>query len=184
MENMEITLNRDCKATLIPAGHEVLLTEGTAVHIAQTLGGNLTVRNDMGMYRIGSADLDALGDEVAEQINSQNVTNDVADRSFSEDSIWQALKTCYDPEIPVNIVDLGLIYDLSTETLDSGNSNVRVKMTLTAQGCGMGPAIAADAQNRILSLPSIDDASVEVVWDPPWHQSMISEEGKKTLGIA
>ena len=183
MENMEITLNRDCKATLIPAGHEVLLTEGTAVHIAQTLGGNLTVRNDMGMYRIGSADLDALGDEVAEQINSQNVTNDVADRSFSEDSIWQALKTCYDPEIPVNIVDLGLIYDLSTETLDSGNSNVRVKMTLTAQGCGMGPAIAADAKDKIEAIPEVESAEVEIVWDPQWPPHMISEEGRKLLGL-
>ena len=149
MENLEVTLNRDCKATLIPAGHEVLLTEGTTVHIAQTLGGNLTVRNDMGMYRIGSADLDALGDEFAEQFNSQKVTNDVSDRSFSEDSIWEALKTCYDPEIPVNIVDLGLIYDLSTEALASGSSSVKVKMTLTAQGCGMGPAIAADAKDKI-----------------------------------
>ncbi len=183
MENLEVTLNRDCKATLIPAGHEVLLTEGTAVHIAQTLGGNLTVRNNMGMYRIGSADLDALGDEVAEQINSQNVTNDVPDRSFSEDSIWEALKTCYDPEIPVNIVDLGLIYDLSTEALASGSNSVKVKMTLTAQGCGMGPAIAADAKDKIEAIPEVESAEVEIVWDPQWTPHMISEEGRKLLGL-
>ncbi len=183
MENLEVTLNRDCKATLIPAGHEVLLTEGTTVHIAQTLGGNLTVRNDMGMYRIGSADLDALGDEFAEQFNSQKVTNDVSDRSFSEDSIWEALKTCYDPEIPVNIVDLGLIYDLSTEALARGSSSVKVKMTLTAQGCGMGPAIAADAKDKIEAIPEVESAEVEIVWDPQWTPHMISEEGRKLLGL-
>ena len=98
---------------------------------------------------------------------------------LGQDSVMEALKDVYDPEIPVNVVDLGLIY-----TVEVADGDVHVEMTLTAPGCGMGPAIAADAQNRILSLPGIDDASVEVVWDPPWHQSMISEEGKKTLGIA
>ena len=103
----------------------------------------------------------------------------------TESEVWESLKQVYDPEIPVNIVDLGLVYDLVIDELpDGGGKQVKMKMTLTAPGCGMGPAIAADAQNRILSLPGIDDASVEVVWDPPWHQSMISEEGKKTLGIA
>jgi metal-sulfur cluster biosynthetic enzyme len=99
--------------------------------------------------------------------------------------VFESLKQVYDPEIPVNIVDLGLVYDLVIEQLpDDSGRKVQMKMTLTAPGCGMGPAIAADAQNRMLALPGIDDASVEVVWDPPWHQSMITEEGKKILGIA
>ena len=183
MENLEITLNRDCKATLIPAGHEVLLPEGTAVHIAQALGGSLTVRNDMGMYRISSTDVDALGDEIAEQLLSPNAASEKSDSTFSEDLIWQALKTCYDPEIPVNIIDLGLIYDLSNEESDNGKNNIRVKMTLTAQGCGMGPAIAADAKEKIEALPSVESAEVEIVWDPQWTPHMISEEGRKLLGL-
>ena len=101
------------------------------------------------------------------------------------ETIVEACKSVYDPEIPFNIVDLGLVYDLVIEQLpDDSGRKVQMKMTLTAPGCGMGPAIAADAQNRMLALPGIDDASVEVVWDPPWHQSMITEEGKKILGIA
>ncbi|MAH75952.1 MAG: hypothetical protein CMO52_06285 [Verrucomicrobiales bacterium] len=103
----------------------------------------------------------------------------------TEQEVWESLKQVFDPEIPVNIVDLGLVYDLVIDELpDDVGRRVQMKMTLTAPGCGMGPAIAADAQNRMLALPGIDDASVEVVWDPPWHQSMITEEGKKILGIA
>ena len=121
--------------------------------------------------------------------NWVEVPNEAKPREFgepaNEQDVWGSLKQVYDPEIPVNIVDLGLVYDLCIEELPNAEGKrVQMKMTLTAPGCGMGPAIAADAQNRILSLPGIDDASVEVVWDPPWHQSMISEEGKKTLGIA
>ena len=182
MENSEIILNRDCKATLIPIGREVLLTEGTSVHIAQALGGNITVRNNMGLYRIENVDLDALGEGFVKQVNLENA-KDKSDITFSEESIWQALKTCYDPEIPVNIVDLGLIYDLSIDTLDSGNNSVKVKMTLTAQGCGMGPVIAADAKDKIEAIPQVESAEVEIVWDPQWTPHMISEEGRKLLGL-
>lgn len=183
MENSEVTLNRDCKATLIPAGHEVLLPEGTAVQVAQALGGSLTVRNDTGLYRIVSTELDALGDEIANQIRSQKISNKESESAFSEDLIWQALKTCFDPEIPVNIVDLGLIYDLSSVKLDDGKNNVSVKMTLTAQGCGMGPAIAADAKEKIEAISEVAVAEVEIVWDPQWTPHMISEEGRKLLGL-
>ncbi len=183
MENEEVILNRDCKATLIPAGHEVVLTEGTTVTISQALGGSLTIRNDMGMYRIGNSELDALGDDIAGQIRNQKIPAEESDIPFGVDLVWDALKTCYDPEIPVNIVDLGLIYDLSLVDLDENNHNVNVKMTLTAQGCGMGPAIAADAKEKIEALPSVQSADVQIVWDPQWTPHMISEEGRKLLGL-
>ncbi len=144
--------------------------------------GNLAAFVNGNMFRIDGVDADALGKESgsspAKQVGRAETGEDL------EKQVWDQMKTCYDPEIPVNIVDLGLIYDCHLSELDGESHTGEVKMTLTAPGCGMGPAIAADAQNRILSLPGIDDASVEVVWDPPWHQSMISEEGKKTLGIA
>jgi metal-sulfur cluster biosynthetic enzyme len=100
-----------------------------------------------------------------------------------EQTVWDTLKTCYDPEIPVNIVDLGLVYDLSIEPSHTGGSRVAVKMTLTAPGCGMGPTIASDAQQKLLSLPGVADAQVEIVWDPPWHPSKISPTGRAALGL-
>ena len=152
----------------------------TPVDITQSLGGAYTVRSPQGLFRIDACDADALGFEVPESALPRE-TGEPA----TEKEVWESLKQVYDPEIPVNIVDLGLVYDLVIEALPEGEGRrVQMKMTLTAPGCGMGPAIAADAQNRMLALPGIDDASVEVVWDPPWHQSMITEEGKKILGIA
>jgi probable FeS assembly SUF system protein SufT len=172
-------LKRDCAAVQIPAGNTVTLPAGTEAHILQTLGGNFTVHALGGLYRIAAQDADALGLEIP-------VENPAAPSSgpFSEDQIWAVLKTCYDPEIPVNIVDLGLIYDLVLEPVPTGGHHVQVKMTLTAPGCGMGPAIAGDAQQKILALDGVEEASVEVVWDPPWHQSMITEAGRKVLGLA
>jgi probable FeS assembly SUF system protein SufT len=152
----------------------------TPVDITQSLGGSYTVRSPQGLFRVDARDADALGFAVPHEANLRE-----SGAPATEPEVWDALKQVYDPEIPVNIVDLGLVYDLVIEKIqEEDGRRVQMKMTLTATGCGMGPAIAADAQNRILSLPGIDDASVEVVWDPPWHQSMISEEGKKTLGIA
>jgi metal-sulfur cluster biosynthetic enzyme len=100
-----------------------------------------------------------------------------------ETVIWDTLKTCYDPEIPVNIVDLGLVYDMHVDAQSAGRYNVGVKMTLTAPGCGMGAAIAGDAQQKLLYLPGVEAADVEIVWDPPWHQSMITSEGRRILGL-
>jgi probable FeS assembly SUF system protein SufT len=168
-----IKLKRDVKAIQIPAGADVVLDEGMEVVITQSLGGQHTVHVPAlgGIYRIGNHDSDALGKEVVE--------NTEVDNSGSlEERVWTALKSCFDPEIPVNIVDLGLIYDMRLE-----EGRCMVKMTLTAQGCGMGPAIAADAQQKIEALEGIDQAAVDVVWDPPWSPEMISPEGKKKLGI-
>ena len=184
----ELELSREVEAIQIPSGDTFKLPAGTKVILTQSLGGTYTVATDQGLARISEQDSDALGlEEVkTEQPATEKVNSDidVSDDDYKE-AVWEQLRTVFDPEIPVNIVDLGLVYDLVIDELPDGKGRrVQMKMTLTAPGCGMGPAIAADAQNRMLALPGIDDASVEVVWDPPWHQSMITEEGKKILGIA
>lgn len=177
------TLTRDTQATLIPAGDVISLKEGTDVQVTQALGGTVTVQANGGLYRIGSADLDALGAEGQAQFAEEEKTSSVVPGDFSEDHVWEALKTCFDPEIPVNIVDLGLIYDLRGDEVEEGIHDVFVKMTLTAQGCGMGPSIAADAQQKIEMLPSVRSAQVDIVWDPVWTPHMISDEGRKVLGL-
>lgn len=172
-------LLRDCEAVQIPSGHGITLPRGTAVDITQTLGGSITIRTGGGLFRIAPQDADALGLEIP------TAPHTPASASGTVDSvdILGILKTCFDPEIPVNIVDLGLVYDTVVETGSGGGKKVSVKMTLTAPGCGMGPSIAADAQQKILALPSVEEATVEIVWDPPWHQSMITAEGRKLLGL-
>lgn len=177
----QVTLKRDCEAVQIPAGDPATLTVGTEVYITQTLGGSFTVHAPGGLFRIAPKDADALGREVVAGTQVGDAAG--GDNNLSEQRVWDTLKTCFDPEIPVNIVDLGLVYDLGIEPLPSGNSKVFVKMTLTAPGCGMGPVIARDAQMKLLDLPKVEDAAVEIVWDPPWHQSMITAEGRRTLGL-
>lgn len=174
-----VTLSRDCPAVQIPAGHPVTLPAGTEVDVTQTLGGTYTVHASGGLFRISGKDADALGMNVEQPAATAGGSGE----SVTEAMVWETLKTCYDPEIPVNIVDLGLVYDMGIEGLPSGNKKVFVKMTLTAPGCGMGATIAGDAQQKLLMLPGVEDASVEIVWDPPWHQSMITAEGRRLLGI-
>lgn len=171
-----VELARDVEAVQIPHGNTVTLPKGTPVDITQTLGGTYTVHAQGALFRLASKDADALGLEVkADQASSGG--------EVTEQRIWETLRTCYDPEIPVNIVDLGLVYSMEMKKLESGNHSVDVKMTLTAPGCGMGGVIAGDAQQKLLSLDGIDEAIVEIVWDPPWHQSMITAEGRRILGL-
>ncbi|MEW6307210.1 MAG: putative Fe-S cluster assembly protein SufT [Verrucomicrobiota bacterium] len=177
-----IELKRDCEAVQIPMGNTVTLPAGTPLYITQTLGGSYTVRGDHGLFRISPKDADALGLEAAADA-SKDAGVGAAAGPLDERQVWDVLRTCYDPEIPVNIVDLGLVYDLAVEPMASGGNKVFVKMTLTAPGCGMGPAIARDAQEKILNLAGVADAAVEIVWDPPWHQSMITAEGRRILGL-
>lgn len=174
-----IELRRDCLAVQIPAGNSVSLPLGTTVHIAQTLGGSYTVQAPGGLFRIGPQDADALGFDVPAPAGAPSAEAG----PVNEKLVWDTLRTCFDPEIPVNIVDLGLVYDMRLTRKPSGGSDVDVKMTLTAPGCGMGPAIAGDAQIKLLNLPGVDGAQVEIVWDPPWHHSMITEQGRKILGL-
>lgn len=183
MTHREISLTRDCKVILIPSGEESILPAGSPVIITQSLGGTYTVATQTGLARISEADADALGIEPAPASPSEASPAMPAGGDVDEDAVWSQLKNVYDPEIPVNIVDLGLVYDLSLGKSDSGATTVAVKMTLTAPGCGMGPTIAADARSRILTLPGVESAEVELVWSPPWNQGMISEAGRMKLGL-
>jgi probable FeS assembly SUF system protein SufT len=178
-----VELTRDCPAIQIPNGTESVLPKGTTVDITQTLGGTYTVRNESGLFRINGQDADALGIQAPAPTDATIPATAAVPGEIDERLIWETLRTCFDPEIPVNIVDLGLVYDLNIQKLPNGQSCVQVKMTLTAQGCGMGGVIAGDAQQKILSLDGVEEASVEIVWDPPWHQSMITAQGRKILGL-
>jgi probable FeS assembly SUF system protein SufT len=175
--NQEHVLSQNCPATAIPAGDKVRLSAGTKVFITQSLGGNVTVRTDHGLFQIAKENAGLIEGYAAKE-ESGTVAGE-----FSEQAVWDALKTCFDPEIPVNIVDLGLIYDLAIEKTASGGHAVEVKMTLTAPGCGMGPVIAEDARQKIARLPTVESAKVHIVWDPQWTPQMISDTGRKVLGI-
>jgi probable FeS assembly SUF system protein SufT len=177
----ERTLSRDVTATQIPAGTKQTLATGTVVFIHQTLGGSYTVQTDFGLFRIDNQDADAIGEQVLDTaVKGSTLTDGAPD----PETIWDQLRKVFDPEIPVNIVDLGLVYSMDIGKLpDHGGYKVDVAMTLTAPGCGMGPAIAEDARCKIMLVPGIAAADVRVVWEPPWTQSMISEEGKMKLGL-
>ncbi len=183
MVNEDFELQRDCPATLIPAGDTVVLRQGSIVTVTQALGGALTVRDGLGLYRIGPRNLDALGPRATAWAATQDRSATAPAGEFSEDRVWDALRQCFDPEIPVNIVDLGLIYDLRLEAREDRRQKVFVKMTLTAVGCGMGPIIAQDAQARLEAVPGVAAAQVEIVWEPPWTPHMISPAGREKLGL-
>tara|TARA_B100001564_G_C20473337_1_gene593649 strand:+ start:96 stop:635 length:540 start_codon:yes stop_codon:yes gene_type:complete len=170
-----IRLLRDVDAYMVPSGDEVRLLAGNLVKVTQALGGNYTVIINGNMVQIRSENADALGMDVPEE-NSYEPSGDI------EKQIWDQLKTCYDPEIPVDIVELGLIYDLSIENGKSGRE-VSIKMTLTAPGCGMGPVIADEVDRKINGLEGIDDVSVELVWEPMWTRDMMSEAAQLELGM-
>ena len=174
-------LTRDVEASVIPAGTKVTLQKGETAHITQSLGGSYTVIVNGNMFRIDGKDADALGLEI-KSAPATAVSGPVTQEQL-EKQVWESLKTCYDPEIPVNIVDLGLIYDCHLTSVGENSFKADVKMTLTAPGCGMGPALAQDVQNKLLSLEPIDEANVELVWDPPWNQGMMTEAAKLQLGL-
>lgn len=177
-----ILLRRECAAVRVPSGEGALLPEGVPVYLVQSLGGSFTVQAPTvgGLFRIAAADADALGLVAAPDAPPPRRA---AKGPASEEEVWAALRQCYDPEIPVNIVDLGLVYDLTLSPAKGRGTLVAVKMTLTAPGCGMGPAIAGDARARILAVPGVADAEVSLVWDPPWSAGMASPEGRRVLGI-
>jgi probable FeS assembly SUF system protein SufT len=178
-----VKLSRDCQAVQIPLGNTVTLPAGSAVDVVQTLGGNYTVHTVEGLFRIAARDADALGVVQSTSLMEEVCKLPEASGPADEKQLWAVLKTCFDPEIPVNIVDLGLVYDLHLETLPSGNTRALVKMTLTAPGCGMGTVIASDARDKLLYVQGVEDADVQIIWDPPWHQSMITAEGRRILGL-
>jgi len=175
----DIILKRDCEAIQIPSGTILILPAGTQVIVTQALGGTYTVATPGGLARIDEKDADALG---LDKSKLEAPIKTVPEGTL-EEAVWKQLKTVFDPEIPVNVVDLGLIYDCTITTSDAGFTKAHVKMTLTAPGCGMGPTIAADARSKIVTIQGIDDAEVELVWDPAWNQDMISEAGRMKLGM-
>lgn len=180
-QEASVTLQRDVRAVRIPSGEQIVLSSGSTVIITQELGGSFTVvvTHQPGLFRIDGRDADALGREIpVDTVASEG------DGTFSEEAVWAQLRNCYDPEIPVNIVDLGLIYSLAAQDDPAGKGkNIEVQMTLTAPGCGMGPTLAADAEQRILTVPGVASANVELVWEPQWGPERISAAGRQKLGM-
>ena len=177
MSSEFIDILRECDGYLIPAGDKIKLKKGTKVKITQSLGGDFTLYVNGNLVKISGNDADAIGKKIKKNLEEITV------KKFDEKHIWDVLKTCYDPEIPVNIVDLGLVYDLKAKKKDSEKYDINIKMTLTAPGCGMGPVIAQDVENKILNLSFIEAVLVEVVWEPLWNQNMMTEEAKLKLGM-
>ena len=181
--DQSITLSRECEAILIPSGDKVTLPGGSQVMVTQSLGGSYTVTTERGyMVRIAGKDADALGLKRAAAMQPEaSVT--AGGPEEVEKLVWDQLKTCFDPEIPINIVDLGLVYDCRVSPLAEGGNKVEVKFTLTARGCGMGESLKGDIKSKILSVPGVKEVDVELVWDPPWNQTMISGAAKQQLGM-
>jgi probable FeS assembly SUF system protein SufT len=176
----EVTFSRNTEAIMIPSGERVLVPQGASATITQSLGGAYTLITDRGlMVRVSGKEVEAIGKESQEtpELKAEDLTPETL-----EAMVWDALKTCYDPEIPVNIVDLGLVYLCEIEEGEEGKS-VKIKMTLTAPGCGMGPVLASDVKMKIEAIPGVKNADVEVVFDPVWDRSMMSDAAKLQLGM-
>ena len=185
-------ISADTPAVVVPSGEPIVIPANTTVQITHRLGGNLTITWEYGMARVSGQYAMNLGETAAEAPKKKKEKREEG-AAPDESELWEALKNVFDPEIPVNVVDLGLIYSMEISPLPADpnkfartaekNYKVMVKMTLTAVGCGMGPSIAADVRDRILNVEGIADAQVDIVWDPPWNQGMISEAGRMALGL-
>ena len=178
-ENEPFVVHREVRAIAVPAGVEVKLRPGQAGYITQALGGSFTVYVEGNLFRVAGEDADAIGKEVVKppELPPNATTDDV--RSL----VWQQLRTCYDPEIPINIVDLGLVYECEVADADDGTRSVSIKMTLTAPGCGMGEVLVEDVKDKVERIPTVRQALVELVFDPPWNQSMMSEAARLQTGM-
>jgi probable FeS assembly SUF system protein SufT len=179
-----IILSRDVEAVQIPSGFAMILEEGTEVRVTQSLGGTYSVMTPQGLARIAGRDADALGlDADAAAAPPPEKPAGGASPEEVEKAVWEQLRTCYDPEIPVNIVDLGLVYSCAVTPVSDGGNRVTVKFTLTAPGCGMGDWLRQDIQMKVENLPGVGESEIEVVFDPPWNQGMMSEAAKLELGM-
>jgi probable FeS assembly SUF system protein SufT len=179
----EVTFTRSTEAVMIPSGERVLVPQGATGTITQSLGGTFTIITDRGlMIRISGKEVEAIGKTPTAVAGTESAGEAVEPEKL-EQLVWDQLKTCYDPEIPVNIVDLGLVYLCELQEDNAGGQDVKIKMTLTAPGCGMGPVLAADVKNKVESLPGVKNAEVEVVFDPVWDRSMMSDAAKLQLGM-
>lgn len=174
-----VVLKRDVKAIVVPAGMEIELGKGALVYITQAMGGSFTIYHEGNLFRISGTDADALGKEPVEP---PALPEDASDEDF-ERLVWEQMRAVYDPEIPVNIVDLGLIYGCDIERTDTGERKVKVYMTLTAPGCGMGEILVEDVRDKVSLIPTVAQTEVELVFDPPWDREMMSEAARLELGV-
>ena len=178
MEREVVLIKRECEARLVPAGTEIMIPKDTFVTITQALGGTFTVAVNGNLARVEGKDADALGKTV--ELEDFEIP---ADGSVNTDHVWAAMRQCYDPEIPVNVVELGLIYACEVVTNAQGQHVVEIKMTLTAPACGMGPTIIADLETKVSLVPGVNAVNIELVFDPPWNNDMLSDEAKLELGL-
>jgi probable FeS assembly SUF system protein SufT len=177
----EIILSRDCESIEIPSGTKGILPSGTSVGVMQFLGSSWTVTSAHGMFRIDVKDADALG--LTPPVAAAQQASSGPEAGFSEKLVWNQLRTVFDPEIPVNIADLGLIYSCETAPLEQGGHRVDIKMSMTAPGCGMGNVLKADVESKLANLPDVKEVHVEIVFEPPWNPSLMSEAAKLQLGF-
>jgi probable FeS assembly SUF system protein SufT len=177
--NEPVTLERDCDAVLIPAGDKIKLPAGTSGFITQALGGSFTLYIEGNLFRVAGIDADAVG---MEPLRPPSVPEDATDEDF-EAVVWDQMRTCYDPEIPINIVDLGLIYSCNIVRTESGSRHIEIEMTLTAPGCGMGPILMEDVKEKLEIIPTVERADIDLVFDPPWNQSMMTDEARLQAGL-
>ena len=178
-QNEPVSLERDCDAVLIPAGDKITLPAGTSGFITQALGGSFTLYVEGNLFRIAGSDADAIG---RKPLTTPDVPENATDADI-ESIVWEQMRTCYDPEIPINIIDLGLVYRCEIERTGSGGRHVHVARTLTAPGCGMGPVLMEDVREKLEIIPTVEQADIELVFDPPWNQSMMSEEARLQTGL-
>ena len=174
-----VKFERDCAAVLVPQGEAVTLPAGSVGYITQSLGGSFTVFVEGNLFRISGDDADAIGKPRPEPLQLVEGAGDAE----VEKLVWDQLRTCFDPEIPINVVELGLVYDCDLEPLPDGGRKVNIRMTLTAPGCGMGEILVEDVRNKVERVPTVVEADVELVFDPPWNQSMMSEAARLETGM-
>lgn len=174
-----ITLARDCVAVMVPQGQQVTLPAGQIGYITQALGGSFTVYVDGNLFRIRGEDADAIGKQPPERIAVDESSSD----ADVEKLVWEQLRTCFDPEIPINIVELGLVYECNLSHREDGTRKVEVKLTLTAPGCGMGDILVDDVRTKLEAIPTVTETDVELVFDPPWNHSMMSDAAKLETGM-
>ena len=174
-----VKFERDCAAVLVPQGEKVTLPAGSVGYITQALGGSFTVFVEGNLFRIAGEDADALGKDPPTPLELENEADDDA----VEVLVWKQLRTCFDPEIPINVVELGLVYDCDIERLEDGSRKVNIKMTLTAPGCGMGDILVEDVRTKVERVPTVSEADVDLVFDPPWNQTMMSDAARLETGM-
>jgi len=174
-----VKFERDCAAVLVPQGDKVTLPAGSVGYITQALGGSFTVFVEGNLFRIAGDDADALGKDPPEALQLENEADDDA----VEVLVWKQLRTCFDPEIPINVVELGLVYDCDIERMEDGSRKVNIKMTLTAPACGMGDILVDDVRTKVERVPTVSEADVDLVFDPPWNQSMMSDAARLETGM-